>query len=250
MRTLYFEYYVPKNGGEVCTERQQELLQAIHHNLAHPTVDRVVVFANETIAFQAFDGVEILVLPATRMTFQEIFDYANANTGPDDVHILCNTDIALSRGFETLEDHLGPDDFFCLSRYELSGRISSHAYGSQDTWIWRGQNRIQGVDFHLGTRGCDCHLIGAARRAFYEVTNPSEDLVTIHWHESNMRNTNYYNDQVRSPWFGVEPSKLGVAGEVCRFLGVDDWPVIKKGRLWTRCSLKKEAARRFGVQSA
>jgi hypothetical protein len=179
------------------------------------------------------------------MTFQEIFDYANQTTGPDDIHILCNTDIALSKGFKGLEAYIGADDFFCLSRYELSGKISSHAYGSQDTWIWRGRNRITGVDFHLGVRGCDCHLIGAARRAHYQVTNPSKDLVTIHWHASNMRNVNYLSHKVRGPWFGVEPTPLGQTGEVCRFIDTEVCPTIQPGGAWTRTAFKKRCAEVF-----
>lgn len=246
MKTLYFEYFVPQLQGEVCEERHHEILVAIQHNLADPQVDRVVVFANEPIGLSAFQDVEILVLPATRMTFQEIFDYANETTGPGDIHILCNTDIAIIRGFDTLEQALSPDDFLCVSRYEGNGIINEHAYGSQDVWVWRGHNRIRGANFHLGIRGCDCHLIGMARRFHYQVTNPSKDLISVHCHESNLRNAKYNERIIPGPWFGVEPSALGVLGEVCHFKSTDNCPVIRPSGGMSRSALRMACAKAFG----
>jgi hypothetical protein len=250
MKTLYFEYYKPMFGGVLCEERHQELLKAIHQNLAHPSVDRVVVFTSEVVKFSQYPEVEILVVPSERITFQEIFDYANTITGPDDIHILCNTDVGLVSGFDALDSFMGPEDFYCLSRYELDGTISDHAYGSQDTWIWRGKNRIKNVDFHLGIRGCDCHLIGAARRAHYQVTNPSKQLITLHFHASNLRNTDYHQHTVRNPWFGVEPTELGEAGEVCRFIGAGVWPTVQTRSSQTRSQLRRKCAQIWGVRAA
>ena len=239
MRTLYVEYFVPKSGGQVCTERHNELLQALQRNLEHPVVDKVVIFSDERVPFADTFAIPFEVIPSKRITFEGVFAYANARTGADDVHILCNTDIALVDGFDDIEQFLGPDDFFCLSRYELNGKISTHAHGSQDTWIWRGINRIRGVRFPLGIRGCDCHIIGAARRARYQVSNPSKTLCTIHFHASNLRATTYGDTKIPSPWFGVTPCNLGSAGEVCRFLGKDNWPTVTEPRPITRTVLRQ-----------
>lgn len=246
MRTLYVEYFVPKSGGRVCTERHQELLQAMQRNLEHPVVDKVVIFSDSPVPFSPPFPVPFEVVPSSRITFQGVFEYANARTGPNDVHILCNTDIALVDGFDALESFLGPDDFFCLSRYELNGKISTQAHGSQDTWIWRGMNRIGGVRFPLGIRGCDCHIIGAARRARYQVSNPCKSLCTMHVHASNLRSTSYGDHMIPGPWFGVTPTALGQAGDVCRFLGKQEWPTVAAAQALTRTVLRQQCQAALG----
>ena len=245
MKTLYLEYYTPQHGGQICTERHQELMQALHHNLTRPVVDRMVVFTEEPLEVEPHFPVDFVRVQAPRMTFQRVFDYANERTGPDDIHILCNSDIALVRGFEQLEERMSSDDFFCVSRHELDGKLIVHAHGSQDTWIWKGHNRIRNANFHMGIRGCDCHLIGAARRAHYEVSNPSKDLITLHHHGSNLRNSQYHEHFVPGPWLGVEPCRIGEIGEVCQFISSGNWPKINTPTNRSRSHLKRLALAAF-----
>ena len=243
IKTLYIEYYVPKQNGEVCEERHNEQLTALQRNLNSGAVDRIVIFTGEALELDAPGVAKLEVVRAGRMTFQAIFDYANSQSRPDDIHILANNDIELVSGFQQVDRWLSPDDFFCLSRYELNGRLSDHAHGSQDVWMWRGLNRIRHADYFMGVRGCDCHIIGDARRAHYQVSNPSLDLHILHHHGSELRSASYKRLQIPSPWFGIEPSRLGRVGEVCQY-DVSGAPfiILDAGGRPSRQALRRDAA--------
>ena len=244
--TLYLEYYIPRVDRQVREDRHNEILQAIQYNLRYPVVDKVVVFAEETIAFDSFDAVEIEVIPDQSMTYQAVFDYANARTGPRDIHILANNDIALMRGFERLDQWLTIEDFFALSRYEPDSRLIRHAYGSQDTWIWRGPSRVTDAHYYMGVRGCDCKLIGDARRARYVVSNPCLDLFTMHWHQSEYRPKDYQDKYVQGPWFGIEPSHFGEVGELSQFSPNGDWKILQQLGIWGIRDLRQSLKSVFG----
>jgi hypothetical protein len=144
-----------------------------------------------------------LYLPE-RATFQDIFEYANLVSKPDDINILINADIMLTRSFREINP--GENDFFCISRWEPGAKHPfRHERGdSQDVWVWRGKTRVKNCDFYLGILGCDNRVAYEAKKAGYRVTNPAYRYRAYHNHRSGVRT--HKGKRLPKPYRLVKPT--------------------------------------------
>ncbi len=146
-------------------------------------------------------NVNFVVLESqTRVKFCEYFDYLNKITNPDDVNIVCNSDVYFESEI-LLSEKIKDDQAFALSRWDLQNDGTLKFFDrpdSQDAWVFRGKIRNVYSDFYMGYRGCDNRLAYELAQSGYSVFNPSKTLKSIHVHTSNIRNYTY-NDKLVVP---------------------------------------------------
>ncbi len=145
----------------------------------------------------------------TKPTYEYFFEQINKVTGPDDINIICNSDIFFDETIE-LANHIKHKQLFALSRWDYLHPwriVFFDRADSQDTWIVRG--KVEGVfgSFTLGTRGCDNRIAHEFNKAGYEVLNPGKSIKTYHLHNSGIRNYTMA-DVVPPPYLTVKPTTL------------------------------------------
>ena len=210
----------------------------------YPVYTILAIFAQDPVPALPDSHVLVNIVPSGRMTYQCVFDYVNARTQPEDVHILCNNDISLESGFDQLSAFLSERAFMALSRRELSGVDPVRLSTSQDVWAWKGECQITRAWFPMGYRGCDNRIAAEARRAGYEVSNPYKSLAILHHHRSQVRQPGYHAQFVLPPYLAVHPCALGEKSEVSRMV-YGEQVVLKSVRKSRRGELKSRILERL-----
>lgn len=144
-------------------------------------------------------------------TYETFFKKINEISGPDDINIICNSDIFFDETIE-LAARMGPKDVYVLSRWDWKpdGSSTHRAIrNSQDTWIVRGKVENVNGDIELGRAWCDNKIAYEFNQAGYKVTNPSKSIKTYHVHNSEIRNYDVNeNNIIPAKYLFVEVGEL------------------------------------------
>lgn len=165
---LFYNYYEDKNPL-----RKNEIDFCLQQNIKNPLFDTIVLDS---------DG-----LP----TYDFFFERINKLTGPNDINIICNSDIFFDETIGLVKN-IGLNTLYALSRWEWHNGTSKlrELRNSQDVWIFRGP--VENVDgsFQLGKPFCDNRIAFEFNRAGYKVVNPSRSIKSYHFHSSGIRSYN------------------------------------------------------------
>jgi hypothetical protein len=186
MIRLLYNYYEDRNPV-----RKKEIDFCLQKNLENPYLNVVIV---ET---------------AEKPTYSFFFNKINELTGPDDINIICNSDIFFDDSI-LLTSHLKHHASFTLSRWDYINSQNINLFDrpdSQDTWIVRGPIKNVIGNFTLGKRGCDNRIAYELKDAGYQPTNPARSIKTYHVHNSNIRNYSH-NDVVHGQYLHVHVTSL------------------------------------------
>ena len=86
--TIYTTYYKEDNN-----HREGELLTCLKKNISNKAISKIIVFnEGDSIAHLAPGKIEEVFI-GKRPTYQDFINYINANSNPDDIHVIANTDI-------------------------------------------------------------------------------------------------------------------------------------------------------------
>lgn len=185
MIRLFYNYYEDKNPF-----RKQEIDYCRQKNLENKLLTT------------------ILVESAAKPTYDFFFEQINKVTGPDDINIICNSDIFFDDTIKFAE-HIQHKELYALLRWEWKpgGPRFHERPDSQDVWIVRG--KVEGVfgGFSLGIRGCDNRIAHEFHTAGWKVNNPAKTIRTYHVHNSNVRNYTMA-DVVDPPYYTIGPTSL------------------------------------------
>ncbi len=186
MIRLFYNYYEDKHPI-----RKREIDECLKKNQENPLITVVTMTS------------------PSKPTYDSFFQKINELSGPDDINIICNSDIYLDSTIE-LANTIKHKQLYALSRWDVIHPwqvIHFDRPDSQDTWIVRG--KVEGVfgNFTLGTRGCDNRIAYEFHKAGYQVTNPSKSIKTYHLHRSGIRNYTMA-DVVPEPYLTVATSSL------------------------------------------
>lgn len=182
-RTLLFTSYFYTGNGQ----RQSELHLCLGHNLKNPEIDHVYLWCEDEYLEQ---HPKLTTQSGSRPTYQTLIDWANSVSEADDIVVIANSDIHFD---DTLRwPHLTnmASTMIALSRWDVpvQGKERLFAYEhSQDTWIFRGNITLTGLDYFMGLPGCDNRIAFDAHKAGYRVVNTAKDIITYHHHLSNHR---------------------------------------------------------------
>ncbi len=151
----------------------------------------------------------ILINQQNRLTFDDYFIKINQTTGPDDINIICNSDIFFDDTI-SLTPKMDHNDAYALCRWDYSPPSSIKFYDkvfSQDTWIFRGPIKKIIGNFHLGKPGCDNRVAHEIKTSGYRISNPSLTIKTYHFHTSKIRDYKP-KDRVPGPYLHLTPIYL------------------------------------------
>lgn len=186
MIRLFYNYYEDKNP-----HRKREIDLCLQKNLENKILTTIII---ETPGKPSYDF---------------FFEQINKVTGPDDINIICNSDIFFD---ETIAHaaNIKEKEMYALLRWEWHSpqHIVFHERpDSQDTWIVKGKvENVQG-NFTLGVRGCDNRIAYEFQKAGYSVINPAKTIKTYHVHNSMIRNYTMA-DVVPPPYHTLMPTAL------------------------------------------
>jgi hypothetical protein len=186
MINLIYNYYKDKNPA-----RQKEIDFCLNKNLSNKNINTIVIESQD------------------RLTYSYYFKKINSVTLPNDINIVCNSDIYLDDTILNCKN-MAVDDCYALSRWDLKTNGSAELFNrpdSQDTWIFKGKIRsnLYG-DIFLGMPGCDNRIAYEIVKAGYRLSNPSKTIKTYHVHSSNIRNYSKKHDTVPGPYKQISPT--------------------------------------------
>jgi hypothetical protein len=227
---LYTQYYRARTP-----QRQAELDHCLRSNLQHPALDQVVVLREPDAPELPGEG----CMPVQQIEEAERLTYAGwiklLQKEPDAIGILINSDIALGKGWEQLEQVLNtPESVLALSRYNPSPdggppRLNKFPHWTQDTWALRSDAPITGSllyasGFPIGYPGCDNRIAYVLWSHGLTVKNPCYALETLHHQADELRYYNKNSDRLYGGTSYVHPTlSLGETSEL-------------EHTLWTRAS--------------
>ena len=186
MIRLFYNYYEDKNPA-----RKREINMCLQRNLSNKFINTIIIESDQKLSYNYF--------------FQQI----NKITTPDDINIICNSDIFFDDTI-ALASNIKEKEVYALTRWDWKNENSSIFFNradSQDVWIVRGKVENVYGDFTLGIRGCDNRIAHEFHKAGYNVLNPSRSIKTYHVHNSAVRNYTF-KDVVQPPYLTVEPYTL------------------------------------------
>jgi len=186
MIRLLYNYYEDKNPV-----RKKEIDFCLQQNLANPHLNVIVVETAEKPSYNFF------------------FEKINELTGPDDINIICNSDIFFDDTI-LLTQHLKHHASYVLSRWDYINEQNVKLFDradSQDTWIVRGPIRNVVGGFTLGKKGCDNRIAYELKDAGYFPTNPARSIKTYHVQNSGIRNYSH-NDTIIGKYLQVNITNL------------------------------------------
>jgi hypothetical protein len=186
--------------------RRAELSECLRRNLDNELLEEIHLFVEEpkgadelraTRPPLAAEKVR-LVEHGRRVTYRDLFDYANTRLGGRRV-IVANADIYFDRTLARLDGYDLAGKLLCLSRWDIQGNGSSLFFehpASQDAWVFLSPLPEFRCDFHLGLPGCDNRLVWEAARAGLALSNPGRSVRAHHLHLSLVR---HYDERKRLP---------------------------------------------------
>lgn len=210
-------YYTDKNA-----ERQEEIDVCLIGNMANSEIEKVIVLCSKKdlpSLKKVIKGnskrvkiVEFNKRPTYNDFFKITADY------PDHINAIANSDIIMNEpSTKTIKEFNWKSNYcFALSRWDLikndQGEINFPEAklfdrpDSQDTWIVVGSvPQISGADFTMGVVGCDNVIAHLLQVSGYSVHNPSRNVITFHYHISNVRNYNAKIETLQPPYHLVHP---------------------------------------------
>ena len=199
-RILFTSFYKDRNPV-----RQEELDVCMIMNTNNKHIDKIYVFLEGDIKdFSILQNHKIVVINASRPTYQDFFNKANEVCGECDHAIIANTDIIFDETIMRI-DGMKPNECYALSRYHYFSKdkiVLHNEQYSQDVWVFKGKiKKMAYADFYMGIRGCDNRIAYEIHKAGYLISNPAFDIKTIHYHMSESRN--YGLEAVAKPYLPV-----------------------------------------------
>jgi hypothetical protein len=197
--------------------RTGEFVECVRRNAANPHIDSIIVFiedqtppadVRERSRAWAHPKVQF-VEHALRLSFKQLFEYANRHLAGDGV-IIANADIYFDETLALLEEESLAGRLLCLSRWDETPDGALRHFDrpdSQDAWIFEPPLPRFASDFFLGKPGCENRLAYEAERAGLAVSNPSRSLRARHLHNSAIRRYTQ-RDRVNGPLRFVPASFL------------------------------------------
>lgn len=186
-KTMLFTSYFD-SGSE---QRQRELIHVLKNNLDHTSIDLVTVLSDIPVPLV---HEKLSVIKHDRPTFQNMVDYANLIAGATDVVVIANSDIYFDNTIDW--PHSLPMQKTCiaLSRWDVYPNGTKRLFAfehSQDTWIFTGKISVTDCEYFMGVLGCDNRFANDLNKAGYRVLNTAKDIITYHWHNSNIHSLSH-----------------------------------------------------------
>jgi hypothetical protein len=192
---LYTPYY-----GSDSVERQKELDECLQRNVLNPLVSRIILLRDDNHV-PPVDSKKIVIMQFDeRPTYRDWLELSME--GEAHISVLANTDIYFDESILNLCKYLDGEVFVALSRYEkVKEEFVPHPnpHWSQDVWCVDTENKftetlLRSADIKLGIPRCDNKIAYVFSINGWKVSNPFYEIISIHVHETQIRNYNKKRD--------------------------------------------------------
>jgi hypothetical protein len=178
---LFYNYYEDSHW-----HRKNEIDMCLRNNIDNPLLDVIIVESE------------------TNPTFDFMFDKVNKLTGPNDINIICNTDIFFDDTI-ALVSRMQDKEAYALGRWDwttikISNLVDNNSI--QNAWIIKGKVENVMGNFSMGKPGSDGRIAYELQKAGYKVSNPSKSIKAHHVHNSNIRHYTE-NDRIQGEYLSV-----------------------------------------------
>ncbi|HEY5267662.1 MAG TPA: class I SAM-dependent methyltransferase [Candidatus Saccharimonadales bacterium] len=183
---LFFNYYEDKNHN-----RKAEIDLCLKYNLDNVAFDVIIVDSSDN------------------PTFNFMFEKINRLAGPNDISIICNSDIFFDQTI-VLAAKINDKEVYALSRWNWINPTTSKLFDNncnQDAWIVKGKIENVNGGFQMGKPKCDGRIAFELQAAGYKVSNPSRSIKAFHIHNSKVRNYTE-NDTIPGECLLLDPVSL------------------------------------------
>lgn len=184
---LITEYFVPNNP-----DRWNEYLFCLDKNRKNPHIDKIYCFLefDQYIPESIYHDKKLqFVTLGARPTYNYLFNYCSREF-PGEICIVSNSDVFFDETLSLITDEYIQGKFLALSRWDFvkDGECSHYDWAySQDCWIFKSPVYIEGGDYTMGLLGCDNRIAYEAYDSGLDVRNPSKEIKSYHYHNSNYR---------------------------------------------------------------
>ena len=203
MINLFYNYYSDRSE-----ERAQEIRSCLEKNVSNPNFDNIILLNESTEEFHSPRVISLAV--PSRPLFKDIFTTVSEYSKDDDINIIMNSDCFLDINDTSTLRKIGRNEAWCILRTEvtsagplkLNKRLNKrnrrkHSSDMQDGWVFVGKPKTgMGLDFYMGTPGCDNRLAYEFQNAGYTIANPGAFLKLYHLHNTKTRT---YSEKERVP---------------------------------------------------
>lgn len=215
--------------------RNNELNHCFDRNIENTEISRII-----NLGPVKREHPKVMNIACERPTYNDYFKAIDKCCMDGEIAIVSNSDIYFDDTINWVKQIRMNGVMLALSRWNLNNNgVMTHfaIAGSQDVWIIKVerdkpyyQNLLKVGNYNLGLPGCDHMIAKDGHDCGYKVLNPSKDIRSIHYHNSNYRT---YGDPDRvSGYYPVHvcplPEKLptaiikqpGRVGDIIRCLDI------------------------------
>lgn len=150
----------------------------------------------------------VVVQTNSETTYDTFFQQINAVSGPDDINVICQSDIFFDDTIALLR-HLRQKQVYALSSWSWlpGGSIFGGSSECQDSWAFRGPITNVFGGFVIAQKGSDNRLAYEFHKAKYKVFNPSK---SVRCHRFNPLNLDrlLLNGSTPGPYLYILPSEF------------------------------------------
>lgn len=206
MKTLIsLPYYRSKN-----IERNLEMDYCLDKNLINTEVDNILLLSENDLPNIPNNLKIISLIKKGRAKYSDFIEFYNQSDF--ELLIIMNSDIfIMEEDLKLIKENIDKDTAYVLSRWDIEkeGSVKHHDnWGSQDTWVIHKKAKPGKYNVELGKPGCDNKIAYLLKKAGYNLKNPSKEIKTYHYHNSDYRTYNSETDKVKGKYFYVNTSKI------------------------------------------
>jgi hypothetical protein len=183
-----------KITDEKITQRNNELLECLYHNLNNDLVEKIHLYVddikslNSAIQMDKYNKI-IIIGVGKQPTYYEMFKYSIDNLN-NSICMISNSDIYLYKCDLKVLSKL-ENNIFALSRHEYNLKCEVLGWGSHDAFIFKpcylSYEILQGMNHEQNVAGSDDNIVNILCDNGFKLYNPCFEIMLIHLHSSNHR---------------------------------------------------------------
>jgi hypothetical protein len=175
---LITQTYDPKNKT-----REKELKIALNNNIHNKDIDQIILITDKTYKHPKIKTIKL----DHRPQYSDLFTILNQENQTQQDHLLiaANSDIYFHpKSIQQIKQTITDNTAIILSRWDSTNNGLKHhnRWDSQDVWAVKNQFLPGDYNITLGLPGCDNRIAAELQKAGYKLSNPSLDIITIHYH--------------------------------------------------------------------
>ena len=198
MINLITSFYISRLQAARNNQRNNEIRECLDKNLKNSLIEKIHLYVDDNEALEYInslnnDKIHVISIGAKPL-YSDFFSYALTNL-KDKICMISNSDIYLADCVVSLFKKLDNNTIFALTRYEsdMTSPMIEKYCGSHDCFIFNSKlnfiNNLNNIKHIQNVWGSENVVLYELKKANIKVYNPCYQIITVHLHESNLRNS-------------------------------------------------------------